>query len=312
MNDFDRYSKAWARIDSQIRKLTSTPIADFVAQQQALYESFGTSATVATAIQPNFEIESALYANALPAGFKYPETPLHDLVNSYYKIHSAASAPLTGAFGIQNIPPIGVQLSSGFEPLFSALDTIRISPSYVEFPAELIPDAFEYDKKLNPPTHHRAMIKLSPEQARFLISVLLAPLMFWIASYIVSLSPAAWQEKYHQEEMENDAKLIQQNETIIQQNKASLELKQKQYEATLKGIEVLEAIYEQLGSDSETLPVSDTIPPEVDFLLPQDDSSPHYDESHTQDDHSDDLPTESQHSTTPDSPDESESPSESD
>lgn len=307
MNDFDRYSKAWARIDSQIRKLTSTPIADFVAQQQALYESFGTSATVATAIQSNFEIESALYANALPAGFKYPETPLHDLVNSYYKIHSAASAPLTGAFGIQNITPIGVQLSSGFEPLMAALDSIRIASTYVEMPAELIPDDFNYGtaEEITPSTQRLDIIKVSSKAAKYLIKNILIPALI---SYIVASlpsRPSEWEKQYHQEEMENDSKLIQQNETIIQQNETiiqqnqeSLELQQKQYEACLKGIEILEAIYNQLDSDSETLPNSDTIPPEVDFLLPQAESHP--------------LPAESQLSTTPDSPDESESPSESD
>ena len=48
-------------------------------------------------------------------------------------------------------------------------------------------------------------------------------LFFSLFLLIVSLSPAAWQEQYHKEEMENDAKLIQQNELIIEQNKTIIE-----------------------------------------------------------------------------------------
>lgn len=52
MNDFDRYSKAWERIDSQIRKLTSNPIADFAAQHQALYHSLDSLACYEKMISP--------------------------------------------------------------------------------------------------------------------------------------------------------------------------------------------------------------------------------------------------------------------
>ncbi|MEI3282495.1 MAG: hypothetical protein V8R61_07220 [Enterocloster sp.] len=58
-------------------------------------------------------------------------------------------------------------------------------------------------------------------------------------SYYQSLSPAAWQEKYHQEEMENDA-------TIIQQNEEMLKIQQKQYEAIAKELELLGAIYDRI------------------------------------------------------------------
>lgn len=195
-------------------------------------------------------------------------------------------------------------------------------------PAELIPDDFNYGtaEEITPSTQRLDIIKVSSKAAKYLIKNVLIPVLI---SYIVASlpsRPSEWEKQYHQEEMENDSKLIQQNETIIQQNETiiqqnqeSLELQQKQYEACLKGIEILEAIYNQLDSDSETLPDSDTIPPEVDFLLPQADSSPHYDESHTPDDHSGDHqaeshphPAESRSSTTSDSPDESESPSEPD
>ena len=90
MNNLDKYFRTQAQLDRQFRKLTSNPIADFIAQQQALYDNFGTSATSAIAFQQNLDKKFTLYANTLPAGFKYPENPLHDLVNSYYKIYGAA------------------------------------------------------------------------------------------------------------------------------------------------------------------------------------------------------------------------------
>ena len=197
----------------------------------------------------------------------------------------------------------------------SALNAIRITPAYVEIPAELIPDDFEYDKKLNPSTHRGAIIKLSPVQTQFLIGSILFPLILWLASYIMSLSPTAWQKQYHQEEMENDAKLIQQNEIIIEQNKTIIEqndrtiqqndemikIQQKQYEACLKGLETLEAIYYRLDSESNS--------PEVDLMTS-------YTECHSADaqsnaDQAESTPVsaeptldsaELQPSTTPDSP----------
>lgn len=343
----------------QIEKLYTSPLIDTVTQQQALLHSFAQPlAAFEKSVLPfeQFRVQSEkigtlfsspiiemarqqnIYGSLIADAFK---APLHDLVNSFSKTYSTEFANLiqssatiairddfssiTKSLGLQCTADIGAQLSAGFEPLISALDAIRIAPKYVEIPAELIPDDFEYGKKLNPPAQRKAIIKLSPEQTRFLIATFLAPLMFWIASYIASLSPTAWQEQYHQEEMENDAKLIQQNETIIEQNNRTIqqndemiEIQQKQYEACLKGLETLEAIYYKLDSES--------IPPEVDLMTS-------YAECHSVDAQSNadqaepapvsaepilDLtepephPAESQLYTTPDPPVESEQPSESD
>ena len=339
----------------RVNKLYQSPIVDFAMQQQSLYERFDSIA------QPHyFNHATNMLNNAnrilsmcdqvtLATNFQSSNTALHTLINSYSKAYgidfskvlqsSAITAtqnilsPLADSLTFQNAATFATQLSCGVESLVSALNAIQITPAYIEVPTELIPDNFEYGKKLNPQAQRKAIIKLSPEQTRFLIATFLAPLMFWIASYIASLSPTAWQEQYHQEEMENDAKLIQQNETIIEQNKTiikqndrtiqqndeMIEIQQKQYEACLKGLETLETIYNQLDSDSENQSVSDHISPEVDSPLQQADSLPHYDESPDPDDRLDDLqveshphPVDSQPSTTQDSPAENTQSSQSD
>ena len=241
----------------QIEKLYTSPLIDTVTQQQALLHSFAQPlAAFEKSVLPfeQFRVQSEkigtlfsspisemarqqqnIYSSLIADAFK---SPLHDLVNSFSKtygtefanlIQSSATvairdefSSITKSLGLQFTADINAQLSAGFEPLISALDAIRIAPKYVEVPAELIPNDFEYDEKSNPPTHRGAIIKLSPAQTQFLIGSILFPLILWIASYIMSLSPAAWQEQYHKEEMENDAKLIQQNELIIEQNKPSL------------------------------------------------------------------------------------------
>lgn len=349
----------------QIGKLYTSPLIDTVTQQQALLRSFEQPLAAFEKSQLPFEqfraqseeigtlfsspvIEIAqqqqnIYNSLVADAFK---SPLHDLVNSFSKTYGTEFANLiqssvtvairndfssiTKSLGLQFTADIGAQLSSGFEPLISALDAIRIAPKYVEVPAELIPDDFEYDEKSNPPAHRETIIKLSPEQTQFLIGSILFPLILWIASYIASLSPTAWQEQYHQEEMENDAKLIQQNELIIEQNKTiieqndrtiqqndeMIEIQQKQYEACLKGLETLETIYYKLDSESDSA--------EVDLMT----SSAEYHSADAQSnaDQAEPAPVsaeptldstepephlaEPQPSTTPDSLDEAEQPSE--
>ena len=75
--------------------------------------------------------------------------------------------------------------------------------------------------------------------------------------------------------MEDTAKLIQQNDEVIENQR-------KQYEASLKIIELLEAIY----SDSNTSPADASPFQAADSLLQRDDS-------HSSDDHSNDPQAES-------------------
>ena len=189
-------------------------------------------------------------------------------------------------------------LTYQLEPLINAINSIHVIDNCVEMPKQLIPDNFDYDEEITPPIQNKSLIKLPSEKALSIISLLITILIAYI-SYCQNLSPAAWQEKYHQEEMENDA-------TIIQQNEEMLKIQQKQYEAISKELELLGSIYDQLKSNSKELPTSDCIPPEAGSLLQEADSLPHCIESHYADEHSDDLPTESQLSTAPHSPDGSE------
>ena len=336
MNPNDYYFHSFKQIGAQIdriNKFYQSPIADFAKRQQALYENMGSivrqhysnyATDVLTSTQ---QVLSMCGQTALAAGLQTTDT----LINSYpkicgadfselFRVSAVAAAqntisPISNSLAFQNAAQIGAQLSCGIDPLLSALNAIQITPAYVEIPAELIPDDFEYDKKLNPSTHCGAIIKLSPAQTQFLIGSILFPLILWLTSYIMSLSPTAWQKQYHQEEMENDAKLIQQNEIIIEQNQTIIEqndrtiqqnnemikIQQKQYEACLKGLKTLEAIYCRLDSESNS--------PEVDLMTS-------YAECHSADaqsnaDQAEPTPVsaeptldsaELQHSTTPDSP----------
>lgn len=165
----------------QIEKLYTSPLIDTVTQQQALLHSFAQPlAAFEKSVLPfeQFRVQSEkigtlfsspisemarqqqnIYSSLIADAFK---SPLHDLVNSFSKtygtefanlIQSSATvairdefSSITKSLGLQFTADINAQLSAGFEPLISALDAIRIAPKYVEVPAELIPNDFEYDE----------------------------------------------------------------------------------------------------------------------------------------------------------------------
>ena len=289
------------QINKQVRSLKSItkPIgADYLKHQQSFIRAaVGPTTLESTKFFPKF---SQSVVGSLPA----PASSFFTLLNSQYKTTTIDLAKILPASAIevaQNVASFstlqsGISPSSlGFETITAAINSIRILPNYVELqlPAELIADDFDYNEKANPPVQSKSVIKLSPERARFLIGSILIPLMLWFASYFQSQSPSVWQEQYHQEEMKNDAKLIQQNETIIQQNDEALENQHKQYEASLKTIELLEAIYHQLEPDSKTSPASDCIPPADDSLSQAADSLLQRDASHSSDDRLNDPQAES-------------------
>ena len=348
----------------QIGKLYTSPLIDTVAQQQALLRSFEQPlAAFEKSVLP-FEqfraqsekigmlfsspvIEMAqrqqnIYGNLVADAFK---SPLHNLVNSFSKtygtefanlIQSSTTAAIrddfssiTKSLGLQFTADIGVQLSAGFEPLISSLDAIRINSKYVDIPAELIPDDFEYDEEILSPVQHGNSVKVPFKVAQDLIDKLLLPILAAYIVYLLTASPTAWQKQYHQEEMENDAKLIQQNEIIIEQNKTiieqndrtiqqndeMIEIQHKLYVACLKRVETLEAIYYKLDSESNS--------PEVDLLTSsaechsadaqsnadQAEPAPVFAEPTLDSTEPEPHPAESQPSTTPDSHAESEQPS---
>lgn len=166
------------------------------------------------------------------------------------------------------------QLLKTLDPLLLSIASIRITPEHVEIPATLIPDNFDCDEELNSAPHQDSVVKLPSEKALSLIGMLIS-ILIYIASYIQSQSPTAWQEQYHQEEME------QKNEERLQF---------EQYNDTLEeGLKYLKAIYNQLNDQSKSCtgcPCSD-------------------DGSNSQSTDSDPDSAESPHSTIPDSPDES-------
>lgn len=341
MNPNDYYIHSFKQIGAQIdqiNKFYQSPIADFAKRQQALYENMGSivrqhysnyATDVLTSTQ---QVLSMCGQTALAAGLQTTDNTLHTLINSYpkicgvdfselFRVSAVAAAqntisPISNSLAFQNAAQIGAQLVCGIEPLTSALNAIRITPAYVEIPAELIPDDFDNTEEITSTVQRPDIIKVSPKVARYIIDKILLPILVGCASTLLANFITTHINQPHQEETAICVNLNQQNETVNQpseittpQSQEQLELQKKQYEACLRGIDILEAIYNQLDSDSENQSISDHISPEVDSLLQQADSLPHYDESPAPDDHLDDLPAEShprpvdtQLSTTQDSP----------
>ena len=276
-------SSALERLIAQIKQITT------------LYESAFQPDTLNAALSQmaaSLKEASALYSESYCTQFS-------ELIqSSIVSMRKNDFSFIAKSLDTQSLNNINDVLIYQLESLIDAINAIHVVDNYVEIPKQLIPENFDYDEDVNPPIQNKSLIKLPSEKALSIISLLITIVIACI-SYYQSLSPAAWQEKYHQEEMENDA-------TIIQQNEEMLKIQQKQYEAIAKELELLGAIYDQLKSNSNDPPTSCYIPPEVDFPLQEAGSLPHCIESHYPNDHSDDLPTESQLSTAPHSPDGSE------
>ena len=276
-------SSALERLIAQIKQITT------------LYESAFQPDTLNAALSQmaaSLKETSALYSETYCAQFS---ELIQSSIDSMRKNDFSFIAK---SLDTQSLNNINDALTYQLEPLINAINSIHVIDNCVEMPKQLIPDNFDYDEEITPPIQNKSLIKLPSEKALSIISLLITILIAYI-SYCQNLSPAAWQEKYHQEEMENDA-------TIIQQNEEMLKIQQKQYEAISKELELLGSIYDQLKSNSKELPASDCIPPEAGSLLQEADSLPHCIESHYPDDYSNGLPAESQPSTTPHSPDGSE------
>ena len=274
-NDFyDSLSQINKQIDL-LKSISQTLAAGLYDQQQDLVLA---ALNLTTLENTKFSHElSRSFTNALPASVSSSCA----LLNSWYnatdieltKVLPASAVDI--ARKITSFSALQADFSPsslGLEAINAAVNSIRILPNYIEFPAELIPDDFDYDKKQISPVQPKSVIKLPTERAQFLIGSILIPLMLWFASYFQNQSPSTWQEQHHQEKM---AKLIQQNDEVIENQR-------KQYEASLKIIELLEAIY----SDSNTSPADASPFQAADSLLQRDDS-------HSSDDHSNDPQAES-------------------
>ena len=277
-NDFyDSLSQINKQIDL-LKSISQTLTAGLYDQQQDLILA---ALNLTTLENTKFSHElSRSFINALPASVSSSCI----LLNSWYnatdieltKVLPASAVDI--ARKITSFSALQADFSPsslGLEAINAAVNSIRILPNHIEFPAELIPDDFDYDEKPISPVQPKSVIKLPTERAQFLIGSILIPLMLWFASYFQSQSPSAWQEQHHQEKIEDTTKLIQQNDEIIENQR-------KQYEASLKIIELLEAIY----SDSNTSPADASPFQAADSLLRRDDS-------HSSDDRSNNPQAES-------------------
>ena len=229
-NDFyDSLSQINKQIDL-LKSISQTLAAGLYDQQQDLVLA---ALNLTTLENTKFSHElSRSFTNALPASVSSSCA----LLNSWYnatdieltKVLPASAVDI--ARKITSFSALQADFSPsslGLEAINAAVNSIRILPNYIEFPAELIPDDFDYDKKQISPVQPKSVIKLPTERAQFLIGSILIPLMLWFASYFQNQSPSTWQEQHHQEKMEDTAKLIQQNDEVIENQR-------KQYEASLK------------------------------------------------------------------------------
>ena len=218
-NDFyDSLSQINKQIDL-LKSISQTLTAGLYDQQQDLILA---ALNLTTLENTKFSHElSRSFINALPASVSSSCI----LLNSWYnatdieltKVLPASAVDIARKITSFSVLQADFSPSSlGLEAINAAVNSIRILPNHIEFPAELIPDDFDYDEKPISPVQPKSVIKLPTERAQFLIGSILIPLMLWFASYFQNQSPSTWQEQHHQEKMEDTAKLIQQNDEVIE------------------------------------------------------------------------------------------------
>lgn len=165
------------------------------------------------------------------------------------------------------------QFNMAFNPLFSAIDNIRIFPGHIEVPDELVPEKLFPEVILsenvsgNTPTR-----KLSRDQALTIISILLS-IMFWILN---NVAPAPWQQKYYNEisqSLEKQNSLLEesnqirknQNDLLEESNQIQAEraqLEKEQLQATEEQTQVLKTIAHLLGIQDSLLSLEAVAPSE--------------------------------------------------
>ena len=152
MNPNDYYIHSFKQIGAQIdqiNKFYQSPIADFAKRQQALYESFGTSATAAMAIQPNIVGASQLVYSPFESIMRtYHDNPAaFQTVFSQQQIHSTfelfhADPPLASWLrnfastyqnsGITTELISSIQFEPVLKPLFNITNRIHVVSDHVE------------------------------------------------------------------------------------------------------------------------------------------------------------------------------------
>jgi hypothetical protein len=131
------------------------------------------------------------------------------------------------------------QFNQAFNPLFSAIDNIRVFPDYIEIPNELIPQKlFPQAIPSENVSGNSPIKKLSRDQALAIISILLS-IMFWILN---NVSPASWQQKYYDEISQS---LEKQNNLLEESNQIQAEraqIEKEQLQATKEQTQILKTI----------------------------------------------------------------------
>lgn len=165
------------------------------------------------------------------------------------------------------------QFSMAFNPLFSAIDNIRIFPDHIEVPDELVPEKLFPEVILSENVSGNVSAKkLSRDQALAIIGILLT-IMFWILN---NMSPASWQQKHHDEivqSLEKQNNLLEESNQIqkkqnnlleesnqIQAERAQLE--KEQLQATKEQTQVLKTIEHLLGIQDDLLSLEAVAPSE--------------------------------------------------
>lgn len=212
---------------------------------------------------------------------------LNNLTNgSAASIATAFQNPALWAVGLQRIIPPDIaqnfenlntfsveQFNMAFNPLFSTIDNIRIFPNRIEFPDELVPEKLFPEAILSENVSGNVSAKkLSRDQALAIIGILLT-IMFWILN---NISPASWQQKYHDEivqSLEKQNNLLEESNQIqkkqnnlleesnhIQAERAQLE--KEQLLATKEQTQVLKTIEHLLEIQNDLLSLEVVAPSE--------------------------------------------------
>ena len=169
-NDFyDSLSQINKQIDL-LKSIFQTLTAGLYDQQQDLILA---ALKLTTLENTKFSHElSRSFTNALPASVSSSCA----LLNSWYnatdieltKVLPASAVDI--ARKITSFSALQADFSPsslGLEAINAAVNSIRILPNYIEFPAELIPDDFDYDEKPISPVQPKSVIKLPTERAQF-------------------------------------------------------------------------------------------------------------------------------------------------
>ena len=276
MSSFDDYIQMQERLNQQLNILSSPLLNP--------YPSF---------LNPAAELGQMAYSPIQEWAESYMKilAPIQEMLDNLTNSSAASVAaaiqdPIILAASFQEIIPPDIvqnfeklntfsveQFSMAFNPLFSAIDNIRISPDHIEVPDELVPKKLFPEVTLSENVSGNVSTKkLSRDQALAIIGILLT-IMFWILN---NMFPASWQQKHHDEilqSLEKQNNLLEESNQIqkkqnnlleesnqIQAERAQLE--KEQLQAIKEQTQVLETIEHLLGIQNDLLSLEAAAPSE--------------------------------------------------